>query len=698
MKRLLSIILSSFLLLALYPSYSLAASSGDIWDGKTVTAPTKLVQKDGIYYYEITKCAELAYVAQTGGDWLSKNYLLSNDLNLNSVSPAWDQEGNCTNSSQLNVWTPIGNKETAFSGIFDGGDHTISGVFIVKEEPVAQPEPTDTSGADNPPAGGGGGRSGNVDGKGLFGVSSNAIKNLHVTSSYISGDSYLGGIVGGGSEVFDCSFDGIINGTGSNIGGIIGGPWSYLPVPNNPPDPLETSPYKLHAICYCFNSGTIYGESYVGGISGNRGSLYGCSNAGLVKGNMNVAGITGSGANTTNCINSGSISGKTNISGIAINPYCITNCSNQGAVSGESNIGGIAVNATKITASSNSGPISGKEYTGGVAGQASNVDNSYNTGSVQGADYTGGIVGSGYKVSSCYNTGTVTSMNGTMFGAITGSDGPLWGKETINDCYYLKNGTIYGCGNVSSSGLSDPSGLSGKSSAEMKTQSTYGGWDFTNTWTISGSANSGYPILAWEASNEQASSLSGIALNQSSLSLSEGDTAYLSVSPLPAAAALPALSWSSSNNAIVTISPEGMITAVNPGSATITVTGGGFSANCNINVKSREANEYSIGELIVRDHTGKKLDAVPSSSFLVTIPITKLSDGGNSMVILGTYSNGGQFNGLMYAQIEDVSPGGTVKITLPVDNKDGTITDIKAFIVSSFTNMTPIGDTSSFPN
>ena len=698
MKRLLSIILSSFLLLALYPSYSLAASSGDIWDGKTVTAPTKLVQKDGIYYYEITKCAELAYVAQTGGDWLSKNYLLSNDLCLNSVSPAWDQEGNCTNSSQLNVWTPIGNKGTAFSGIFDGGDHTISGIFIVKEEPVTQPVSPDPDGSILLPSGGsGGGRGGNVDGKGLFGASSNTIKNLHVTSSYISGDSYLGGIAGGGSKVFDCSFNGIVKGSGSNIGGIIGG--FYGKGVRTPPSPtLDDNPYLKYDICFCENNGSIWGNEYIGGISGSHGSLYGCINAGQVTGVTNVAGLHGSGSQVVNCINSGTISGITNVAGISINSNRITDCSNRGSVSGESYVGGIAANASTINTSSNSGPISGKEHTGGIAGQASNINNAYNTGSVKGSIYTGGIVGAGNSIANCYSTGAVTPIAGTLFGAIVGSDDPIWGKISVSNCYYLKNGNLYGCGNVANSGLSDPSGMSGRSSAELKNQSTYNGWDFTNTWTISDSANSGYPILAWEASNEQASSLSGIDLNQASLSLSVGDTAYLSVSPLPAAAALPALSWSSSNNAVATISPDGMITAVSSGSATITVTGGGFSANCNINVKSREANEYSIGELIVRDHTGKQLDTVPSSSFLVTIPITKLSDGGNSMVILGTYSNGGQFNGLMYAQIEDVSPGGTVKITLPVDNKDGTITDIKAFIVSSFTNMTPIGDTSSFPN
>lgn len=44
----------------------------------------------------------------------------------------------------------------------------------------------------------------------------------------------------------------------------------------------------------------------------------------------------------------------------------------------------------------------------------------------------------------------------------------------------------------------DHSTAQGKSTAEMKNQSTYTNWDFTSTWAINSTVNDGYPHLQWE--------------------------------------------------------------------------------------------------------------------------------------------------------------------------------------------------------
>jgi|GEM_PF-1737630 len=44
----------------------------------------------------------------------------------------------------------------------------------------------------------------------------------------------------------------------------------------------------------------------------------------------------------------------------------------------------------------------------------------------------------------------------------------------------------------------DESTAQGKTTSEMKQQSTYTNWDFTSVWTINASKNEGYPYLAWE--------------------------------------------------------------------------------------------------------------------------------------------------------------------------------------------------------
>lgn len=108
MKKLLSLLLCFALAAGLVPAVSAAepvpvvpevappapAAGADVWDGST-EQPTQLVKKGGEDYYEITTCAQLAYVAQTGGDWLGYNYILANDLILNDVEITTEDGGYC---------------------------------------------------------------------------------------------------------------------------------------------------------------------------------------------------------------------------------------------------------------------------------------------------------------------------------------------------------------------------------------------------------------------------------------------------------------------------------------------------------------------------------------------------------------------------------------------------------------------------
>ena len=60
------------------------------------------------------KLAELAYQVNNGNNYSGKYFILNADLNLNDLS-----------------WTTIGyHEETAFSGYFDGNNHSVSGLKI----------------------------------------------------------------------------------------------------------------------------------------------------------------------------------------------------------------------------------------------------------------------------------------------------------------------------------------------------------------------------------------------------------------------------------------------------------------------------------------------------------------------------------------------------------------------------------------
>ncbi|WP_448522436.1 hypothetical protein [Pseudothermotoga sp.] len=52
--------------------------------------------------------------------------------------------------------------------------------------------------------------------------------------------------------------------------------------------------------------------------------------------------------------------------------------------------------------------------------------------------------------------------------------------------------------NQMTSTTEDDSTAEGKSTSQMKTQSTYSAWDFTNVWAINAAKNDGYPYLKWE--------------------------------------------------------------------------------------------------------------------------------------------------------------------------------------------------------
>jgi len=623
-------------------------TAGDVWDG-TTEQPTKLVKKDGVNYYEITKCSQLAYVAQEGGEWLARNYLLAKDLILNKTVLEWDEAGNLTtDTGKLKQWTPIGNNSNEFTGKFDGGGHTVSGLYV------------NTS----------------FDYAGLFGRSSTTITAVTVVNAYVKGYWSVGGVCGSGGCT-DCVFSGAVTGSGDSVG--VGGVCGSGNATG------------------CANYGTVTGSSsYVGGVCGD-GSATGCANYGAVTGTSDrVGGVCGYGS-ATGCANYGAVTGTGGVGGVCgYASYPVSNCCNTAAVTGTSGVGGVC----------------GYSY--------ETISNCYNTAKVTGESNVGGVAGSlnNGSVTNCYNRGNVKcTVSGNNAGAVVGSDGAVWDKDKITGCHYLRtdkiNTSLYGCGGVSEADM-EPAGFFANTAAELKKQATFEGWRFEPykeyswseeqpaIWAISSARNSGYPYLTMEDElpgehGDNPVELTGLTLSEDSLSLRAGDTAYLSVTPSPENAALPALTWKSGKTTVATVNKNGRVTAVGAGTAKITVTGGGFSAVCTVTVTAREANEYRINGVTLRNASGAELTAIPKSSFLATVSVTKLADGGDSMILLASYTASGQYQGMLYINVSGIQKGSTVEFTLPVDNSAGNIAQLKAFSIASFSNPTPLGASVSFP-
>lgn len=232
------------------------------------------------------KITEASTVTSCGGLLPSACKLtLSTKAELNQIS-TWANNNTLANfifvmtggidleGSETDQFTPIGNKDNPFSGIFDGNGHTITGLYI-----------NSTSNY-----------------QGLFGYCKNGcIKNVCVKGE-VKGFNLAGGICGYlmAGVVENCVSYVDVSGT-QTVGGICGQVNSNSTIKN------------------CINLGKITGtNSIIGGISGNgtNSQISNCANLGEVTGVSNYGGILGYGnSNSTQkctidyCYNAGSVTG-----------------------------------------------------------------------------------------------------------------------------------------------------------------------------------------------------------------------------------------------------------------------------------------------------------------------------------------------------------------------------------------------------
>ena len=187
--------------------------------------------------YQIQTVDQLKAVAYD----LDAHYILVADLDLDGES---------------SPWTPIGSYDpyAPFTGTFDGGGHTISGLYI----------------------------SGSSSYRGLFGYvgSGGTVKNLNVSGS-VTGAYHVGGVVGynSGGTVESCGSSCLVNGY-DYVGGVVG---------RN----------SGGTVTGCFNTGSVRstgGSSYAGGVVGDNmseGIVSRCYNTGAVSGVNSAGGVVG---------------------------------------------------------------------------------------------------------------------------------------------------------------------------------------------------------------------------------------------------------------------------------------------------------------------------------------------------------------------------------------------------------------------
>ena len=410
-------------------------------------------QLAGLSYLVYNNAVESSDVTTSG----STNYIFSGKY--------FEQTANI--DLLLYYWQPIGIRYTRegtrkynyFSGSYDGGGHTVSGIFTpagsssaysyqglfgyIYSSDSANPVSIQNLGVIDSLIQGGSNLGGVVGYAGLYATITNCYNTGSVTSTATS-NSYVGGVVGyayvsnsGTITITNCYNTGDVNGSGHDVGGVVG--YAYA------------SPGNI-TITNCYNTGAITGSgSYVGGVVGY------------------AFASSSSSITITNCYNTGTVTGSRYVGGVvgyasSSNTISITNCYNTGSVTS--------------TATSNS-------YVGGVVGRSGasssntiSITNCYNTGSVAGSgEYVGGVVGYAYVTSS--------------------------GSPTITNCYYGAS-----CKNIGGINGADRTGqaeysttLTANSPKELAWYTTASNWDseypwdFDYTWVLDASENDGYPNL-----------------------------------------------------------------------------------------------------------------------------------------------------------------------------------------------------------
>lgn len=139
----------------------------------------------------------------------------------------------------------------------------------------------------------------------------------------------------------------------------------------------------------------------------------------------------------------------------------------------------------------------GRDKFGGLVGcsQRGTIQNSYSRSSVNVTDGSriGGLAGCiDYRgeIFNSYSTGLVNVTNCVSFGGLVGNKvGPGFNEGVVTNSFW----------DTEASGQTTSAGGAGKTTAEMKTESTFtdAGWNFVDIWDIDSLVNDGYPHLIW---------------------------------------------------------------------------------------------------------------------------------------------------------------------------------------------------------
>jgi len=245
--------------------------------------------------YLITDLAELQWMKND----LGSNYTLADDIDAADSRLFFGGKGFEPIGVAVSFWL---DSPDSFHGLFDGCNHTISGLFINRSH---------------------------TNYVGLFGAISQEgiVKNVGLIDVNVSGYDFVGGVVGLNRGLLTNTYNtGIVNGE-YYIGGLVG--WNeYGTVSNS------------------YVTATVSGDNQVGGLVGRNGATVSNSYVtGTVRGRFYVGGLVGEnfyGCTVENSYASVNVNGFSSVGGlVGLNRGKVTNSCSMGNVNGDIRVGGL---------------------------------------------------------------------------------------------------------------------------------------------------------------------------------------------------------------------------------------------------------------------------------------------------------------------------------------------------------------------
>lgn len=106
--------------------------------------------------------------------------------------------------------------------------------------------------------------------------------------------------------------------------------------------------------------------------------------------------------------------------------------------------------------------------------------------------------------------------------------------------------------------------------------------------------------------------------------------------------------------------------------------------------------DYRLEGITVQTAEGEKLQELTAGKLLVSVSVRHLQGTEGATILLAQYDAQGRYQGLLWLTLDEMPLDMALKVTLPVDNSDGKIVHLKAFVVDSLLSAVPVGSAVSF--